>query len=620
MRKKYNEGRGLEDARTACPKGASVQEEDIESLLKKGRAFEAYNAADAALREDPRNVRTRQLMGLALARLGLLDRARTLMEELAGETSDIETCGILGRVYKDYWKRDHDAHYLELSVSTYEKAFREKRDGYNGINVASLSFVAGKRDEAIEASTATISYAEAWPEGYWKEATLGEAFLIIGDIASAKARYARANELGKADTGSIHSTVEQLRMLSAALPEAAEMIELFDKPVIVVFAGHMVDKPDAAVLRFPDSASGAVKAEIGSFLDRVGAKAGYSSLACGGDVLFAEALLERGLELNAVLPFGVDDFLKTSVQFAGPAWVERFRAVLGAAHSLKFTTEEGYHGEDSMFGLCSRQIMGLGILRARLFSERPWLLTLWDGAPGGGAGGTSDSVRLFPWPDRHASLNPRAFAQSGPTPIAPSPPRADGAPIAGASEFRREMKYILFSDVSGFSKLDEEKTPLFIFHYLMAISERLRDFSPAPTVVNTWGDAVFAIMDSPAALAEYAFALHDAVSKIDWARIGLPRMNLRIALHAGPVYLAKDPLIGTVNAYGTHVNRAARMEPVTAPGSIYASEPFAAALLLERLDDYRFDYAGIIELPKKFGRQEMYRISKGSRAEPSAEE
>jgi class 3 adenylate cyclase len=117
-------------------------------------------------------------------------------------------------------------------------------------------------------------------------------------------------------------------------------------------------------------------------------------------------------------------------------------------------------------------------------------------------------------------------------------------------------------------------------------------------------------MDKPGLLAEYAFTLNEVVKNTDWHSVGLPQMDVRIALHAGPVYLANDPLLGNLNAFGTHINRAARMEPVTAPGSIYISEQFAAALLLEKKDEYIFDYAGIIELPKKFGRQEMFHLKR----------
>ncbi len=587
-----------------------MQTDLIESLLNKGRTFEAYNELENALLENPENVRLRQLLGLALARLGLLERAKNVMEALVAVESDSETSGILGRIYKDFWKLTGDAYYLNLSVATYMKTFLEKKDGYNGINAATLTLLSGNREEAARLAELTIRYVDPWPDGYWKEATLGEAYLIIGDTKSAQNHYLKANDSGRSDTGSVFSTVTQLRLIAGVLPDALAMIELFDELNIVIFAGHMIDHPARPTPRFPESSADFVKAEIGKIVDAIKVKIAYTSLACGGDILFAESILERDRELNVIFPFRIQDFLETSVKFAAPIWKERFDAVLAKAHNIIFTTEEGYLGDDFLFELCAKQTMGLGILRAELFSVKPWLITVWNQAPGK-TGGVADSVQYFPWPERHLNVHPGNFENRTRPPLSEPAP---AAPSFAATPFRREMKYILFSDISGFSKLDEEKTPLFVLRYLRAISEKLREFVPAPGILNTWGDAIFAVMDSPVALADYAFALQEAIDNTEWKSAGLPRMNVRIALHAGPVYLALDPLMGVPNAYGTHINRAARMEPVTAPGAIYASALFAAALLLENREGIRYDYAGIIELPKKFGKQEVFQIRKKPRS------
>jgi class 3 adenylate cyclase len=85
--------------------------------------------------------------------------------------------------------------------------------------------------------------------------------------------------------------------------------------------------------------------------------------------------------------------------------------------------------------------------------------------------------------------------------------------------------------------------------------------------------------------------------------------NIRIALHAGPAFFAIDPLTKDPNIYGSSVNRTARMEPVTLPGSIYASDQFASILKLKTMDNFHYQHVGIIELPKGFGKQEVYKIS-----------
>ena len=75
-------------------------------------------------------------------------------------------------------------------------------------------------------------------------------------------------------------------------------------------------------------------------------------------------------------------------------------------------------------------------------------------------------------------------------------------------------------------------------------------------------------------------AMRDMVRTTDWARWNLPKeLSVRIGLHAGPVYCVREPLLDRVNFFGFHVNQAARIEPITSPGNVYASESFASLML-----------------------------------------
>jgi class 3 adenylate cyclase len=103
--------------------------------------------------------------------------------------------------------------------------------------------------------------------------------------------------------------------------------------------------------------------------------------------------------------------------------------------------------------------------------------------------------------------------------------------------------------------------------------------------------------------------LRDMVLNTNWEEKNLPSdLNIRIALHAGPVFIGEDPVLNRENAYGANVNRAARIEPVTIPGQIYASDQFTANLLVETKSLYQFEYVGNLELPKAFGNQDLYNI------------
>ena len=87
--------------------------------------------------------------------------------------------------------------------------------------------------------------------------------------------------------------------------------------------------------------------------------------------------------------------------------------------------------------------------------------------------------------------------------------------------------------------------------------------------------------------------------------------------------------------YGGNVNRAARIEPISVPGKIYASEQFVALLTAEEsahrheavlrggdyLERYVVEYVGVQVLPKGFGEQAIYMIREpqaGSAEQPAA--
>jgi hypothetical protein len=126
---------------------------------------------------------------------------------------------------------------------------------------------------------------------------------------------------------------------------------------VVVYCGHMFDAGCAE--------EAPLAARIGEALDRLGAKIGFGPLACGADLLIAEALLARGAELNVVLPFAEDDFIAESVLCGGEGWLARYRGCRDAAASLHFATPGAYVGDDNQFASNTRLAMGLAALRAQ---------------------------------------------------------------------------------------------------------------------------------------------------------------------------------------------------------------------------------------------------------------
>src|SRR5579872_3338945 len=114
----------------------------------------------------------------------------------------------------------------------------------------------------------------------------------------------------------------------------------------LLFTGHMIDKPDRAAPRFPESAAGAAAEAIRGVLGKIvgacnpvafrgiGADRGtvafrgIAAAACGGDILFHEVCRELKIPSEIYLGIPVDAFEQTSVAFAGRDWIARYRKLV----------------------------------------------------------------------------------------------------------------------------------------------------------------------------------------------------------------------------------------------------------------------------------------------------
>jgi class 3 adenylate cyclase len=397
------------------------------------------------------------------------------------------------------------------------------------------------------------------------------------------------------------------------------VLETLRIPPVIAFTGHMVDAPDQGRPRFPQTAAGPVKQSIASLLKKLDARIGYASAACGADVLFHECLLARGGESNVVLPFDKEDFFQTSVSFAGPSWKRRVETILAKCSLVEQATRGGYHsGNEILFSYANELIIGKAILRSRFLETEPLLVAVWDGGHNGKPGGTSECVRLWeqtgfpyividPATARVESRGEGAHTGKGPARHSASRP----AVRKQASRQNCQTVAIIFADMVGYSKLSEEQVPAYVRGFLGGVSRTLQAAAVQPLYKNTWGDAICLAFDDAVQAAECAISMRDMVRTTDWSRLNLPgSLNVRIGLHAGPVYCLQEPLLDRLNVFGFHVNQAARIEPITSPGNVYASESFAALLLIDPRNRLDCRYVGVIVLPKSFGSYPIYHIKR----------
>jgi len=142
-----------------------------------------------------------------------------------------------------------------------------------------------------------------------------------------------------------------------------------------------------------------------------------------------------------------------------------------------------------------------------------------------------------------------------------------------------------------------------VLGHILGLIAELIDADPVSIPVReTWGDGLFLAFVDPGEAAMFALNLRDAMAKKDWQAQGFSQpLMMRFALHAGPVQLTVDPITRLSKCVGAHVARAARLEPKTPPGLVYASEAFAALAMLNPIRSFRCDYVKQLDWAKRYG-------------------
>lgn len=371
------------------------------------------------------------------------------------------------------------------------------------------------------------------------------------------------------------------------------------EPHVAVYCGHMFTAgsggPEAALAE-----------RVAAELDALDVWHGYGPLACGADIVIAEALLARGAELNVVLPFAEEDFIAESVLCGGASWLPRYEACRDAAAAVHFATPGAYVGDDNQFAYNTRLAMGLAALRAgELGCEAVQVAVVSDkfaSFSATGIAGTVADIGLWQGLGRETRIIP-----AGPVPrnltFPPKKAIGDGT--------KREIRSILFADYKGFSRLGERELPLFMAEVMGRIAEVLNGFGDHVEFRNTWGDAIYAVVDEPRTAAAIAMALQARLADLPEALTPTGDVaGMRIGVHYGPIWVGTDRITGNRLWYGGEVNRTARIEPVTPVGGVYCTESFAAALLIDGCADCRFRSVGKSALAKNFGEVELYLLER----------
>ncbi|HEY6391481.1 MAG TPA: TRAFs-binding domain-containing protein [Bryobacteraceae bacterium] len=524
---------------------------------QNGEALLAFDVSREGLETWPGDKELRQVKALALARMGSTELARDLLLQIRNEGhDDEESLGLLSRTYKDMWLRSGSTQDLRAAFNQYLKAYEQSgRPYWVGINAATLAFALKDGETSrnlagqVLRSCEELRAAQPETQNYWLAATMAETELLLDRVAEAEFHYAEARQIGT--LGSLVSTWRNARIILRLMPSAVRtrIERAFRPPKVAVFEGPWPGDP----------------AQLTQHLIESGVGVAYSSAAAGAEIEFLEAMHSIGGQLHIVLPYNEEQFVREKVASGGAGWEDRYRKVRDAAQEvivcsdqkMKFGNVGNEYARDVMRGLAKIRAGQLELALAPIGQCSPANQTIPARVPG----------------------------------------------------FDVERRAMLFADAFHFSHLSEEQIPAFITEVMDQVGQLCGRAEPKPEYQNTWGDGLFFVFEKVIDAGRFALLLASTIAAIDRQSAGLPeQLALRIGLHAGPVYKFPDQVTEKENYIGWHVNRAARIEPVTPAGKIYASDAFAALAALEAPQQFQFDYVGRIPLAKDFGQFPMYEL------------
>jgi hypothetical protein len=556
--------------------------------MEAGDLLLAFDLADAALKDHPDDVELQHLAALSLARAGASERALQLFRGWRlDRAEDSHIRALEARLAKDRaLALDGEIRNRGLveAAELYLGTAGGASDPYHLINAASLYRLAGRPKEAARLAMELLPHASG--DDYWSAATRAEAFLLLGRRKAAAAEIGRAASAPDGTDGARASTRRQLRLLLAAEGLSTAAIETLLQPLAPA-ATMLLSAPDEASWRTPPgrSEAAAIRSAVEDAVAAWRPGALFTLLASASEVLFAEAAAAAGAEVTVVLPATAAKAAAAASKAAGSGWARRLAACCRHAARVVEATDDPDADHRGYPSHARRLAAGLAELRARHVDGEAIEVVLTSAAaddeapPGAGR--------------RRALTVPIAASAAAP---------ADGE--------EPHCHAIVFADFPGFSRLSERLLARFWEVVMAAVGEVVKGAGSSVIAANTWGDGVHLVVADARSAAEICLQIQRRLGAIAPSLLEQPEAPaMRIGVHYGPVRDCLDPVTGRRTFFGRALSRAARIEPVTPPGTVYGTEAFAAILLLEAGPDFACTYVGRVPLAKGYGAFRMYKLA-----------
>jgi hypothetical protein len=448
-----------------------------------------------------------------------------------------------------------------------------------------MSVMAGHASRGREIAQEIINIINPETNDFWERVTLAEAYLLSKNSKRATELYLEARKLTVADWGNVSSVSNQLWLLNHYIAVPGAVMKAYQAPGIAAFVGHMIDRHDRSHPRFPYYIESQIKQALSAAIRTLNIKIGYTSVACGSDILFCEALLEAGGELNLILAFDKNEFKETSIRYAGSAWEERYHNLIDK-HPVTYLTHEKYEGTDELFSLQSKMILGSALYRASLLQTKPHLLSvLSESDLTRKEGGTRDTINM--WPNRGdywTNINPDHIKLEGQYPA---------LPFVTTNEFvrtpHREVRFLVMIHSS-----DLAEVKAFSLNFVDNMIES------AGIVWNAEMDSLTISFKSARETFDFIGALHQHLKEKKLQDV------TKIVVHAGPVIIMHE---NPNPIQGDQLEIMNQLASIAIKGNFYATTTFAMIGSLPP-GNYKFEYAGRADINKFSISQDLFKIYK----------
>jgi hypothetical protein len=162
---------------------------------------------------------------------------------------------------------------------------------------------------------------------------------------------------------------------------------------VLLFSGHLVDAPGRSPPRFPSSKVPAAATQLAQVLAELDAgpqDLALSQAAAGGDLLFIEACIARGVRCEVLLPFRQAEFIAQSIAPVSDAaqWQQRYLAALQKLQQPVRCMPDALGltpAGRNAYERCNRWLLASAVAHG---ADKVRFICLWNGGGGDGPGGT----------------------------------------------------------------------------------------------------------------------------------------------------------------------------------------------------------------------------------------